>query len=709
MELLLYWRSISKRKWWVLGCALLLAVITAVVVSSLTPVYRATVTLMIEQNRTRLISIEEVYSSVSPNREHYQTQTEMLKSPALATKVIERLNLIAHPEFDPRQRKDEDLLSRLGLASGSDSGVEWTPDRLAAAVLSDFLKRITIEPVRLTQIVKVSFDATDRELAARIANAIAESYIEADLEMRASITQRAGDWLAERLAGLKETLEESERALQRYRESQGLVDTRGLAQTGAPRQIEELSRGLNELRQRRTEAENAQNQIKAARDKREGLPVVLRTPAIDRLQTVESQAERNVAALSNRYGPEHPRMIQAQADLNKARANTRRGIDAVLASYAKEYEAATADERAIQRSLASAKGTVRDINRKEFQLEALEQDVVTNRQLYERFLTRYRDTRMAGDAQSSVARVVDAAVPPPFAYKPRKTQIVGIAFALGLLLGAMGALLRERVDSSVKSGDEVEEKLSLPTLAILPRLMGSEGASAGRHYLEQPKSVFSEAIRTARTSLLLSDVDQQRKILLITSSLPGEGKSAFAINLALAHAQTKRTLLLEGDLRRPSLVAQLGLDPEKPGLTDLLTKGARFSECVQRVPGSALYVLPSGPIPENPLEAFSSENFRQILAQISAACEIVIIDSPPVHLVSDAVVLSTLATGVLFVVKAESTPYPLARRCIRTMEEAGANLIGVALNQLDFSKADRYYGSYTAYSQEYGGYQAKSA
>lgn len=703
LELVLYWRTVYRRKWWILGVAALFGAIAAFAVSYVTPIYRATVTLMIEQNRARLVSIEEVYSGVSANREHYQTQTEMLKAPALAATVIQKLGLATHPEFDPRQQKRSFWSDILPAAAPTDPA-EWTQETVQVAVLADFLSRITIQPVRLSQLVKLGFDSADPQLAARIANAIADAYLETDIEVRAKITQRAGDWLADRLTGLKENLEESERALQQFREREGMLDTRGLAQGGATRQFEELTRALTDAKLRRVDVENNYYQIKAAKGSLEALPVVLRSAYVDRLKSLEGEAERRLATRSKRYGPEHPRRIEAEKNISVRRENAQYGVQAVIESFAKEYEVAKANERAVERTLAVARGSIQNINRKEFQLEALQRDVATNRQIYERFLNRYRETRAAGDTQSSVvARVVDPAIP-GWLYKPRKERIILIGFMLGLLAGAMIALLRDRIDNTIKSGDEVEEKLGVPTLTILPLLTANSGNAIGRHFLEEPSSVFSEAIRTARTSLLLSAIDVQSKVLLVTSSVPNEGKSAFAANLALAHAQANKVLLIEADLRRPSMAQHLGLDASKPGLTSLFTGTATFAECVQRVEGSSLYVLPSGTTPANPSELISSERFRQMVERIASACDIVIIDSPPVHLVSDAVILSTIATGVLFVVKADSTPYPVARRCIRTLQDAGAPIVGVALNQLDFSKAARYYGGYTEYAKEYGGY-----
>jgi capsular exopolysaccharide synthesis family protein len=705
---MLYWRGIYKRKWGVLALALVFGIITAVGVSFMTPIYRATVTLMIEQNHAKLISIEDVYSGISPDREHYQTQAELLRSPALAMTVIAKLDLVKHSEFDPRQRKTPRWQTMIPGGTPKGASETWTEERLEAAVVSDFLRRITVDPVPLTQLVKVGFDAADPALAARIANAIAESYIEADLGVRDRMRQQATDWLAERLAELKHNLENSERALQQYREREGLPDMKGLAQSGAARQLDALNTVVNEATEKRIEAEANYRQVRSAEDKAASSPVVLRSTVVDRLKDLEGQAAKRVAELSERYGPEHARMVQAQAELDRMREKTRQAIEQVTKSIAKEYEVTRANERAAQQSVGAAKGSVRHINRKEFQLAALEQDVATNQEIYQKFMNRYRETRAAGAGQNSVvARVIDPAARPGAPYKPRTEQIVAGGVALGLLFGAIVGLMLERLNSTVRSGDEVEEKLGVPVLTVLPRLGGKDADAAGRYYLENPSSVFSEAVRTARTSILLSSIDASSKVLLVTSSVPAEGKSAFAVNLALSHAEAKKTLLIEADLRRPSVVQQLGLDSSKPGLTHLFSGEATFTECLQQVEGSSLYVLPAGPTPENPLELLSSERFRKMIERVAAHCEIVIIDSPPVHLVSDAVLLSTFATGVLFMVKADSTPYATARRCLDRLHDAGAPVVGIALNELDFKKADRYYGAYTGYSKEYGSYYGK--
>jgi capsular exopolysaccharide synthesis family protein len=572
------------------------------------------------------------------------------------------------------------------------------------------MRRLKVEPVRLSQLVRVSFESADAELAAHVANTIAETYIDNDTDARLGMNRRAGDWLGSRLPELKRSLEDSERALQSYRERAHIVETKGLAQSGASRQIEDLMPRLVAARQRRSVAQHAYEQVNTAKGQADTLPAVMRNPLVLRMKELENEAERRVLELSGRYGPEHPRLMQAQADLEQARANTKRQADVVVASLVHEYELARANEQALERRFAEAKASVQVINRKEFDLAALERAVATNRQIYELFLNRFRETRAARDLQPApIARLTDEARPADLPVKPQKEQLVSLAFVCGVLVAALAALLLERLQNTVKSIDDVEDKLDQPLLTALPLLHGSAAQKAGRHYLQDPSSIFSEAIRTARTGLLLSTTDTPHTSVLVTSSVAGEGKTTVAINLALAQAHTKRVLLVDADLRRPMLARELEIGERTPGLTDLLSGSATFAQCLQRVTGTGLYVLTSGPVPLNPLELMMSQRFRQLMKALAGTCDMLIIDSPPVHLVSDALVLSKLTSGVVFVVKAESTPYPLARRCIDALRDVDADVFGTVLNQLDFRKADRYYGSYTRAYRAYEGYHANPA
>lgn len=707
-DLVIYWRAITKRKWMILGLGVAAAAAVAGIVSMMTPIYSSTATLLIEQNKAKIAPTEEVYGNVSDTREHFQTQAEILKARALAAKLVEKLNLTKHPDFDPRQAKPSTTAEIRKFVGLEAKAPVLSEDDIYKDVVGKVIGRMNVEPVRLSQLIRISFESPDPMTASIIANAMAETYIESDIEARDQMNQRASEWLGARLSDLKRNLEESEKALQRYRDEARIIETRGLAQSGATRQIEDLMTRLVAARQQRFAAESAYNQISGAKDRPDYLPSVLRNPLVLTLKESETEAEKRVLDLSNRFGPEHPRMIQAAAELKQARENTRRQIDAVVASIGNDYELTRKNEKALEQALAAAKTTVQSTNRKEFQLASLERAVATNRQIYELFLNRFRETRASRDLQSSaVARIADPARPSQTPVKPKKEQLISMALVFGILMGALIALMLERLENTLKSAEDVEEKLGQPMLTMLPLLRGAEAANVGRHYLEDPKSVFSESIRTARTGILLSANEASQMSLLVTSSVPGEGKTAIAVNLALAQSQTKRVLLIDGDLRRPSVGRVLGLDQAKPGLTNLLSGTATFAECLQRIDGSSLYAITSGPVPLNPLEMILSQRFQQLTRALAGTCDVLIIDSPPVHLVSDAVVLSRMVTGALFVVKADSTPYPLVRRCIRALEEVDARMFGVMLNQLDFKRASRYYGAYTGGYYKYDGYYTR--
>jgi capsular exopolysaccharide synthesis family protein len=710
LDLVIYWRAIAKRKWAILGFAVVTTIVAGILVNMQTPIYRSTATVLIEQNKAKIAPTEEVYANIGDSREHFQTQVEILKSRALAVRLVEKVDLSKLKDFDPRQR-DLSLTERIKAQFGfAPPAQQWSDEALKKHAVGTLMGRMSVEPIRLSQLIRVHFESSDPVIAAQLANAIAETYIEADMEARDDMNMRASEWLGGRLGGLKKNLEESERALQEYRERARMIETKGLAQSGATRQIDDQMTRLMAARQRRYAAENAYNQIKEAKGQLDVLPVVMRNPLVQRFKDAESEAEKKINELSNKHGPEHPRMMQAQAELKQARENTRREVDNVVASLTNEYELARATEKAMESGVSTARGAVQSINRKEFELAALERAVATNRQIYDLFLNRFRETRASRDPQSNaVARISDEARPAQYPIKPKKEQVISIAFVIGLLLGTLVALLMERLDNTLKSADDVEEKLGQPMLTTLPLLQGDEAKSVGRHFLQDPKSVFSEAIRTARTGVLLSSPDTPQVTVLVTSSVPSEGKTAVAINMALAHAQAKRVLLIDADLRRPSVGEKLGLDPKKPGLTNLLSGSATFAECLQRVEGTSLYAISTGPVPVNPLELILSKRFEALVKALAGTCDFLIIDSPPVHLVSDALVLSKMVTGVMFVVKADSTPYPLVRRCIRALEDVDAKLFGITLNQLDFRRAERYYGAYTGAYYKYDGYYTRTS
>src|SRR5450830_425037 len=303
------------------------------------------------------------------------------------------------------------------------------------------------------------------------------------------MTKQASGWLQERLSSLKTKLDESERSLQNYREKAGIVDVKGASQSGAGKQIEEVTQRLVETRLRRAEAENAYNQIKSVGKNGDysSLPAVVRNNNVSEALKAQGEAERTMSEVAQRYGFEHPKYVAAEANLKSARENVKRQVEWVVGSVTREYEVAVGTERALEGTLNSARGSIQNLNRKEFELGVLEREVDSNRQIYDMFMTRAKETNVAGDLQSAVARVVDAAVVPEKPVKPQKAQIIAIAFVLGLFVGILVSLLLDRLDNTIKTTEDVEAKLKTPLLTTLPLLdkADTDRLSSSRLFVDQ--------------------------------------------------------------------------------------------------------------------------------------------------------------------------------------------------------------------------------
>lgn len=706
-EQLRFWRrSVSKHKWSALGLAAAIALVTMLVVYSIQPTYRSTATLMLESNKSKVVGIEEVYSSMSSNREYYQTQAEILKSEELARRIVSKMKLVDHPVMDPRQQQDSGFsLKKLVPASwfGEDDSEKFSPEKLQAAVVGRFKRELTIELVRNSQLIKISYESPDKEFAANAANWVADGFIEADMDARLAMTQKAGAWLTERLTGLRKKLEESERALQQFRERERIIDAKGVAQSGASRQLEQLSEGLVSARQKRAEAEAAYQQVQGAQKSKldiESIPAIQKSSLYVQLKGVETAAESKLADAAKKYGPDHPKRQTADAEFRAARDNTKRQIDTIVTSITKEYELARAQESSVERALAQSKGDILGMNRKEYELGVLEREVASNKSLYEMFTTRMKETNVAGDLQSPIARVVDPAVVRAAPYSPKKARIIGIAAVVGLILGIMLALLLEYLDNTIKTAEDVDTKLRQSMLGQLPRIKGKvEAGDLQIAFIKDKDPGFSEEIRSIRTGVMLSSIDAPHKVLLVTSSIPGEGKTSVATNIALALGQVRKVCLIDADMRRPTVAKVLGVNSNSKGLANLVSGSDPTSECMHFNKELGIHIIPSGVVPPNPLELLSSIRFAEAMKWLEESFDVVIIDSPPLQLVSDPLILAQYAHSVIYVVKADSTPYQVALGGLDRLREAKAHILGVVINQIDREKADRYYGygKYSAY------------
>ncbi len=706
-----YLRTLNRYKWGILMVVIAVGMLAAMYASSLRPVYRATATIMVEMGKPKVVSNQELYESfVGTTRDYFLTQFEIIKSRELAERLVRVMQLAKHPEYDPRQQAKPWYAAWVPaqFLPAAAPGPAPSEEAIEESVVAQVMGQISLQPVRNTQLVKLSFDSHDPVLAERVPNTLAMIYIIADLEARGDTTRRSMLFLKDQAVELKQKLNESERALQDFRERERIVVAKGVAVSGAIRQLEEIESALDDARKKRLEAEARFNQVNAARQGQSGaalesLPLVQNNSVMARFKEAEAEAERRVSEASKRYGPEHPRMVSAQSDLKAVRDNLRRHVGTVVDGVLKDYEVAKANEASLERALSRAKMESQEYNRKEFTLARLEREVASNRQLYDLFTQRAKETN-TGDVPSAIARVIDVAKLPKAPSGPNKRNIVLIAMLVALAVAVSIALLLEQLDVTVKTSHEVESKLEVKAVGVLPRMRLAPGVPIERLFIDENQGSFAEGIRSIRSDLLLAGIDSPQKVVLLTSSLPEEGKTTVACNLAFAFSQIKKTLFVEADMRRPKIARVLGADAQRAGLSELVAGSALLDECVYPADNSNLWVLQSGRVPLNPLELISSHRFAEVMATLKKAFDVIIIDSPPLQVVSDALVLSQYATSILYVVKADSTPYPLARHGLTQMQRVNEPALvglGAVLNQLDIDKANKYYGEYGGYGGRY--------
>ena len=708
IELRQVWNILFRRKWGILGAAGAVGLLASLVAFAMTPIYRATATLLIEAEQANVVSIEEVYGLDTGRQEYFETQFEILKSRPLAENVVATLDLPDYAEF--QQDESEPLL-------GFDWR-DWLPFSLSTApsaattdsdadAIEAYGEMLSILPIGDTQLVEVRFESADPELAARIANEHAQAYIESMLDARVDVTESAAAWMAERLEVMQQELLESERKLQEFREREQLIDVEGLLALPS-QEINDLSARLVEVRQTLAAAEIAYLQVANSgygpSDLR-GIPAILEDEGVRDFQTAEAEARRNVAELSERYGPLHPRMIAAVAELEEASANLENQHISVAEGIRNRYEAAQSEEQRILSALDRARADYQEVGRKESELRGLQRAADTNRQLYDLFYSRLSETSVAGDLQTAQARIITPAVVPREPARPNKLLIIGLSVVLTLMLTAGLALLLDSLENTVKGGADVEQKLQRPLLSTVP-LLDADELSAARSLSDGPgqkqNRVFAETIRTIRTSISLDGIDKPHKIILVTSAVGSEGKSTIALNLARAFAATDRTLLIDADMRRPSLGKMLDLPRDHCGLSELLADKASLPESLMATDVENLDVMTTGFLPPDPLQLLASDRLSNALRVASISYGKVILDAPPILPVSDSAVLSRLVDSVVFVIKADETTLPQVRQGLDMLDRVDAPITGVVLNQLDFQKAMKY-GDY-GYGGYYGAY-----
>ncbi|GLQ30289.1 GumC family protein [Litoribrevibacter albus] len=706
IDLRAYYKLITRHFWKIFSFSLVITLFSALLVMSISPTYKATSIVLIENKESKVLSIQDVYGLNTSSKEYFLTQFEILKSRELAERVVERLSLDHHPLFDPRQQdKSFDWKAYLPVEIEAQDLKEPDDAEVFQVVVEAFRKSLTVEPVRKTQLVHISFESSDSDMAALVANTMADVFIESHLEARLLANKKAVFWLTERLDGLKHKLLQSEDALQRYLVQEGLVDVSGI-QDLRTEEVEQVTRRFIEARKAMSEAESIYLQVQSLGDTPSfeqlmAQPNILRHRLIHSLKEKHAETAIRLAELSKRYGPKHPKMIAAQSEEAVALSQLRKQVIAVTKGIEVDYMTAKKNSEELSRQLAEARKELQRVNQKEVKMREYQREVESNRHLYELFLNRAKETGETEGLQTAHARVIDTAVAPRLPIKPKKKLILIAALILSFLSGVVLVLVMDALDKGIRTSEDIEQKLKANFIGALPLIKGNKSKVAIDSFSSGNHPGFTEAMKTIRTSVMLSGIDDPHKVIVISSTQPNEGKSTVALNLAAAMGQMEKVLIIDADMRRPTVAASIGLERRSLGLSNLVAGSEEASACIHRIDSLDIDVLPSGVIPPNPLELISSKRFTQVINELSAQYDRIIIDSAPGSAVSDALVLASYADALIYVVKADSTDASHALSVLKRFREHNAPILGVVLNQVDMDKHS-IYDDYYSYNYEKG-------
>ena len=723
-----YWHVITNYKWRLMGFTLIATLLASFLVMRITPIYSATASLLIESEQAKVTSIQEVYGIDSSRKEYLQTQYEILMSRKLAQRVVEQLELVKHPLFDPAQQsrplgwlKDIKVQITHKLRAKFPALVPDTatpPEQIKSAsdlaaakkdrVIQLFSKGLSVTPIKNTQVIDITYENQSPQLAALIANTVAEVYIESYLQAKFNMTSKATTWLNDSLDGLREKLIAAEKRLADFYEREKLAEIEGVVGLAADELqgiSDQLLTAQNDLKRQKA----IYDQVNVKGDnltELAQLPIILNHSSVQNVNRELIKAESKYSELSRVYGPKHPNIIAVTAEIDSIKrardAQIKSLIGGISADYRTAYHAAQNKVSALQQEVSEGKAGYRRLTTLDSQRRTLQREVDINQQLYNSFFTRLKETNELGGFETPNARVLDPASIPGRASKPQKSLIVFITAVASVGFGIFLVLIFEAFNNGIRSIDDVEQILGQRMLGLIPwQKHKRKGDLPIRHFFEHKHHLFSEAIRTIRTSLLLLNIDKANKVILVTSSVPKEGKTTVATNLAFAMGQLGRVLLIEADLRRPVMAKQFGLPGFQPGLANIISGTHTEEECIVTDEFSGIDMIMAGSLPPNPQEMLASLRFKALIGVLSKEYDHIILDTAPTQAVSDAMVVAKLCDSLVYVVKTDSTSDKVIRAGLSRFLQLGRRIDGIVLNQVDLRKAAKV-GAFSGYYDQFG-------
>src|SRR5215472_4003528 len=711
-----YLLILRKHQWLILSFVLAVVTIVAIATFRMQPVYVATAPIEIDRENANILPFQgaDSYDYMVDTENYIETQSKILTSETLALQTIRSSGLVTRPEFSGAAGPSE------AVATGSLANQTRPPE------LSEFLGSLTVKRVPNSRLMDVSFESTNPQLAAQTVNAHIATYVEQNYRSKYESTTQASNWLADQLNDFKIKVQRSEDARIAY-ERQNQIWTLDDKQNMTTQRLADINRQLTEAQNERMKKESLYEFAKAG-----NLDAVPQVQSNSRLADLLKKRNDESATYGDalaQYGPNFPKVQRLSAQLKDLDDNIQKEKQNVLDELESDYREARQRENLMSEALDEAKGEANQMAEKLVEYNILKREAEANKALYEGLMTKMKETAITAGLRSSNIRIVDPAMVPSAPARPAKGKNITLAFLVGLVGGIALALLREYLDNTVKTPDDIETLARLPSLAVVPQFAGTNGNKrrtmltgfSGNGYEKRielvaqhlPKSQMSEAFRALRTSILLSQADHPPQVILVTSALPREGKTTAAANLAVTLAKLgDSTVLVDADLRKPGIGRLLNLGTGKyAGLSSYLA-GVSSLDLVS-VPHPAipnLVAIPTGPLPPNPADLLSSHRLAEAIAELRTKFKFIVIDSPPIMAATDAVILSVQADGVLLVVRSGETPKVAFTRTRDLLNSVKCRILGVVLNAVDSSAPDYYYSyRYYPYSYGYGPQEAGDA
>jgi succinoglycan biosynthesis transport protein ExoP len=703
-----YLLILRKHQWLILSFLLAVVTIVSIATFRMQPVYTATARIEIDRENSNYLPFQgaDSYDMMTDLENYIETQSRVLTSETLALHTIRNSGLIPHAEIGGTTTVSD------AITSGSLANHKRPPE------LGAFLGSLSVKRVPQSRLLDVNFEATDPQLAAQILNAHIGNFMDQNFRGRYETTAKATVWLKDQLSELKVKVQNAEDARLAY-ERQHQIWELDDKQNITTQRLTDINKELTDAQSDRMRKEALYEFAKSGNI--DAVPQLRENTSLQELLRRRSDVYTQYLDALNQYGPNFPKVQRLQSQLKELETLVDREKHNIMEALGNDYNAARQREGLLSEALNDQKSEVNLMAQSMVEYNILKREAEASKAMYDGLLTKLNEANIAAGLKSSNIRVVDPAMIPSTPSRPAKSRNVALSFVVGLVGGIGLALLREYLDNTVKTPDDIETLSRLPSLAVVPTFT-SENGSGKRSRLSLgvssnghekrielvaqhlPKSQMSEAFRALRTALLLSQADHPPQLILVTSALPREGKTTAAANLAVTLAQLgDRTLLIDADLRKPGVARLLNMtDGKYAGLSSYLA-GVSSLDLVAvphpMIPN--LVAIPTGPLPPNPADLLSSHKLADALRELRKQYKFIVIDSPPIMAATDAVILSVLADGVLLVVRSGETPKEAFTRARDLLASVKCNLLGVVLNAVD-SNAPDYYYSYRYYPYSYG-------